>query len=423
MTEYLKGQLIRELVAHFGEDTRRIEHAIDVLTHALALLENMPEADAEVVAAAAVTHDFGIKRAEEIHGSNNGKLQEEYGPDAARPALERCGLETDKVEAVVDIIAHHHSRVENPSVEFLILTEADWLVNVYDSPGVLDDAEKTRLFIERNFTTDAGKKRARRLLPDGEELFQEMGKVYKVLVSTGSRREKEQDFLLNAIADHPMSGSEDFLVVDLACGTGFHSRILAEKGYQVLALDYTESLLNEAGEQTSSDLSVEYRMADLREPLPSGTRGDYLLLLGNTLSVFDSPDLVEEVLKNVFDAASDGARLLCQIVNYEPLLDEGEAKHLTRRGEVDGQDTVLTKTLMPLVDRGRVLIQLAASRRDADGHWSSFARPSLLQPLAPKALTSAARNAGWSERGRWGDLQGNAYDEKESSDFVLLLEK
>ncbi len=423
MTKHLKGHLIRELVAHFGSDTRRIEHALDVLTHARALLEDTPDADEDIVVAAAVTHDFGIKRAEAIHGCNNGKMQEEYGPEEARPALEHCGFPEDKIEAVLHIIAHHHSHHENPTLEFLILTEADCLVNVYDTPDILKDPEKTRRFIERNFATDAGQKRARKILGGGEELFQEMGKVYKVLVSSGSRRDKEADFLLKAAADHPASGSDDFQMVDLACGTGFHSRLLAEKGYRILALDYSESLLDEARKQTASDLKIEYHYADLREPLPPDAGGDYYLLLGNTLSVFENTHAVENVLKHVIDAARNGARLLCQIVNYEPLLKSGEAQHLTRRGMVDDQDTVLTKTLMPLVDRDEILIQLAASRRDDKGAWSSFARPSLLQPLAPEALARSADAAGWILRGQWGDLQGHPFNENKSSDFVLLLEK
>ena len=39
---YLKARLLRELVRHFGQDDRRIDHALAVLSHAEALLAESP---------------------------------------------------------------------------------------------------------------------------------------------------------------------------------------------------------------------------------------------------------------------------------------------------------------------------------------------------------------------------------------------
>ncbi|MFW6304139.1 MAG: methyltransferase domain-containing protein [Candidatus Sumerlaeota bacterium] len=418
----LSGKLLKALVEHFGDDTRRIEHAHKVLHHALCLLDETPDADKEVVIAAAVTHDFGITEAEAREGRSDGALQEKYGPDLVRPVLEKCGMQAEKIKHVLDIIAHHHSPPESPTLELQLLYESDWLVNVQDSPAILESPEKTRNFIARNFSTPAGKKRAEKILLKQEALFQKMGKVYKLLVGGGSRREKEEDFILEKVRQaREESDTADFRVLDLGCGTGFHSRILGEAGFHVLGLDYSEHLLQEARKQTPEDLPVTYKTADLREPFPVGEPGDFLLFLGNTLSIFENIETVEKVLRNARAAARPGAGLLAQIVNYEPLLQGKEARHLTSRGEVEGRETVLTKTLMPLPERRQVLIQLAASENIQGVEWESFARNTLLQPLAPADLSEAAAAAGWSETGRWGNLQCEAYDSTSSSDFVIQV--
>ena len=59
----------------FGNDQRRIDHALAVLGHAEAILATEPAADAEVVTAAAILHDIGIQEAERKHGSSAGRWQ------------------------------------------------------------------------------------------------------------------------------------------------------------------------------------------------------------------------------------------------------------------------------------------------------------------------------------------------------------
>jgi HD domain len=160
----LRAELLSELASHFGEDERRIEHAMMVLGHAEALLARVPNADPVVVVAAAITHDFGIVEAERRHGKSTGTLQEKYGPDLVAPVLRRVGLGDEKVGEVCDIIASHHSPPLQPSVNFNLLYESDWLVNIHDFPVILADRKRLESFIVKNFHTDAGLRRAYELL-------------------------------------------------------------------------------------------------------------------------------------------------------------------------------------------------------------------------------------------------------------------
>lgn len=129
---YIKGQLLKLLTDFFEDDYRRIEHAANVLHHAENIMEQAAPCDREVVIAAALLHDVGIKPSEAELGYNNGKTQEQYGPPVARELLSRIGFPADKLQRVVDIIGNHHSpsRFDYPELE--ILKQADRIVNRND---------------------------------------------------------------------------------------------------------------------------------------------------------------------------------------------------------------------------------------------------------------------------------------------------
>ena len=127
--KYLRAQLIRALANYFGSDDRRIEHALRVLHHAERIMDDHPGCDADIVIAAALLHDAGIKVSEEKLGYNNGKTQEEYGPPVAAELLNSIGFPADKIEIVKNIIGNHHSPSRYDYPELTILKAADQIVN------------------------------------------------------------------------------------------------------------------------------------------------------------------------------------------------------------------------------------------------------------------------------------------------------
>ena len=127
--DYCKGKVTKLLVDYFGDDFRRITHALEVLKYSERIMENKQGYDHEVLVASALLHDIGIKRSEEIHGYNNGRTQEEYGPPVARGLLEAIGFAREKITKVCEIIGNHHSPSRYDYVELKILKEADRIVN------------------------------------------------------------------------------------------------------------------------------------------------------------------------------------------------------------------------------------------------------------------------------------------------------
>lgn len=130
--DYCKGKVAKLLIDYFGNDFRRITHALEVLRYAEMIAENEENTgnyDYEVLVASALLHDVGIKQSEEELGYNTGPSQEQYGPPAAEKLLETIGFPAAKTRKVCEIIGNHHSRSRYDYIELKILKEADAIVN------------------------------------------------------------------------------------------------------------------------------------------------------------------------------------------------------------------------------------------------------------------------------------------------------
>jgi len=152
--DIIRERLIREMKNLFGGDQRRVDHALSVLDYA-EQIQAMEGGDPLVVKAAAILHDIGIHEAQRKYGSSGGKYQEIEGPPIAREILSQYDLGEAIVEHVCRIIANHHSAKDIDTLEFRILWDSDWLVNIpAEFPGA--DKETLGKLIEKIFKTQRG---------------------------------------------------------------------------------------------------------------------------------------------------------------------------------------------------------------------------------------------------------------------------
>jgi HD superfamily phosphodiesterase len=146
---------------YFGTDFKRVHHAIKVARFAEQILK-MEGGNPLVVMGAAYLHDIGIREAERKHGSSSGHDQELEGPAVAREILGRLSVQKEMVDEICDIIAHHHSPREEETLNFQILYEADWLVNM-EEDGISKDREKVEGVIGKEIRTVTGRQLAEKL--------------------------------------------------------------------------------------------------------------------------------------------------------------------------------------------------------------------------------------------------------------------
>lgn len=126
--------LAMNMIEYFKGDPKRIQHFLKVnaFCRLIGHGENIDEKTMYILDAASLTHDIGIRAAEEKYGYQNGKLQEELGPDIAEKMLLSLGFEKDVVERVCFLISKHHTYSGVEGIDYRILLEADFLVNLYE---------------------------------------------------------------------------------------------------------------------------------------------------------------------------------------------------------------------------------------------------------------------------------------------------
>jgi hypothetical protein len=152
-------KLIAEMVNVFGEDVRRINHAMTVLWHARRI-RAVEGGDELVVDAAAVLHDIGIHEAERKYNSAAGKYQELEGPPIAAKILEKLGIGGETAEHICSIVGKHHSAKDIDSVEFRCIWDADWIANIPEECAG-KSKEKLAEFIEKILRTRTGRETAK----------------------------------------------------------------------------------------------------------------------------------------------------------------------------------------------------------------------------------------------------------------------
>jgi len=151
--------ILNRMKKYFGADARRIRHAQNVLGYARELLKK-EKGDRDIVIAAAILHDIGIKECERKYNSTNGQLQEKEGPAIARKILKDLKFSRDTIREICRIIASHHSPGEIDTMNFKILWDSDWLVNLKDEYDI-KDRKKLEDIIEKVFLTQTGRIKAR----------------------------------------------------------------------------------------------------------------------------------------------------------------------------------------------------------------------------------------------------------------------
>jgi 2-polyprenyl-3-methyl-5-hydroxy-6-metoxy-1,4-benzoquinol methylase len=93
--------------------------------------------------------------------------------------------------------------------------------------------------------------------------------------------------------------------LDAGCGEGFLSRLLAERGARVTAIDYSQKMLEIARQRTPAELKIHYRHLNLEKIDPIGDANFDLIV--SLLTLQDVPDY-RAVLRELYRVLKPGGR-------------------------------------------------------------------------------------------------------------------
>lgn len=212
---------------------------------------------------------------------------------------------------------------------------------------------------------------------------------------------------LEAILDQ--AGKKPQCVVDLACGTGSMSLLLAKKGYQVIGVDISEEMLTQAafkaGElQENAPWFIRQSMDKLRLPM----QADAVFCLLDSLNYLTDPQQCRKTFLSVFKALTPGGIFLFDIntphklrsLDGQVFLDENEESYCVWRADFDREENICYYGIDLFRKQGKLW------ERSFEQH-SEYA-------YEPALLTQWLREAGFGEIHTYGDcrLESPAEDEQ-----------
>ena len=157
-------QLLYAMMEYEKGCPKRVQHLLKVYEFArmIGKMEGLDTHTQFVLESAAVVHDIGIRPAREKYKSSAGSYQEVEGPPEAKKLLENLGWPEDVTERVCWLVGHHHTYTDIQGIDYQILVEADFLVNLYEEESAPSVQKNV---YQKIFRTESGKKICSLLYP------------------------------------------------------------------------------------------------------------------------------------------------------------------------------------------------------------------------------------------------------------------
>jgi SAM-dependent methyltransferase len=239
---------------------------------------------------------------------------------------------------------------------------------------------------------------------------------YRRLIAWPERIEREWPFLQQVF------GAAGRLL-DLGCGTGEHSRLLASKGFDVTGIDASPAMIAKATDApTPANLRFVHGDITEIESLVAGL-ADGAMCVGNTLPHLAEGGL-ERLARGLRARLRPGAPFLVQVLNYERIHGKGlRFLPLNFRGEDEGGGEVVFLRLMTPAGGGRMIFTPTTLRYRPHGEPPVevvTSRNVDLRAWTRDELVDVLRKAGFESIDSYGTVGNVPYIPLESSDAVLV---
>jgi len=201
-------------------------------------------------------------------------------------------------------------------------------------------------------------------------------------------------------------------LLDLCCGAGRHSRALAKAGLAVTGVDLSEDLLH-AARTDSKGLNIEYLRADMRAVPLHDNSMDGVVSLFTSFGYFAAETENERVITEVTRVLKPGGRYLFDFFNRAATL-----RGLVRESRQFAGGVALRERRWYDAKRGRLNKLMLRGPYDRQGAILESVRA-----YAPSELRALLERAGLTLVAQHGDLNGAAFDARNSPRCVLVAEK
>ncbi|WP_251767335.1 class I SAM-dependent methyltransferase [Shewanella indica] len=130
--------------------------------------------------------------------------------------------------------------------------------------------------------------------------------------------ERQVDWLCNQLAP----GAQ---VLDLGCGPGFYTQLLAKRGFCCTGVDFSPASITYAQQQAqAAGLDIDYQLLDVRSYRPT-KKFDFIMMTFGELNVFSAAD-AKSLLKHCANWLTPNGKLLLEVHSFDEVKRQGQAE-------------------------------------------------------------------------------------------------
>lgn len=134
-------------------------------------------------------------------------------------------------------------------------------------------------------------------------------------------------------------------LLELACGTGNHAFLLEERGYDIIAIDYSADMLARAQAKARSRRSqVDFRQQDMRSLDIAERPFDAIICLFDSLGYAETNDNIIQILSRVHEHLSPGGIFLFEFWHAGAMVRSYDPVRVRRIRTPDGRLERISET-------------------------------------------------------------------------------
>ena len=140
------AEVVKKMVEYSKGDLHDISHFMKVYAYAKTIAEgeNLSPEHQKLVEVTAVVHDIACPLCRVKYGNANGKHQEEESAALLEEFFADSDLPKEFVDRVSYIVSHHHTITGIDGIDYQILVEADFLVNLAEEQSSKETIESVK---------------------------------------------------------------------------------------------------------------------------------------------------------------------------------------------------------------------------------------------------------------------------------------
>jgi 2-polyprenyl-3-methyl-5-hydroxy-6-metoxy-1,4-benzoquinol methylase len=232
---------------------------------------------------------------------------------------------------------------------------------------------------------------------------------YDEMTRFQDRLEREHEVLSEWVEKYGIESA-----VDVGCGTGLHSILLARMGVSTIGTDLSLEMLKKAGQNAvREEVEVEWMLTPM-ENLGQDLDGqwDAVFCLGNSLPHLLSDSALRRTLKGFKEHLKPDGVCIIQLLNYKKIL--AQKKRIVGIHRVGEIEFVRFYDFLDETIRFNIL-----TIDWSDGGNQHSLASTELYPYDNSYLTGVMRELGFGKLSLFGDMKFRPFNEEESPNLVV----